>query len=93
MRLPRSGTEPTTARSAYGLRRVLAVVALLGCGVGAIVFALVATRASGTGLGAVVVAGLLFIVALTALADLIVLHRGRGDDRPTTTSSTGRRQV
>jgi hypothetical protein len=71
----RTGTEPTSARSAYRLRRVLAVAALLGGTVGAIAFALAARRPDGTATGEWVAAGICGVVALTALIDLVVLAR------------------
>lgn len=78
----RSGTEPTTARSAYRLRRVLAVVALIGGTAGAVAFALAARQPDGTATGEWVAAGICLVVALTALVDLVVLARRPRTSRP-----------
>lgn len=69
-----TGTEPTTARSALGLRAVLAVLALVAGSVGAVAFALAARRADGTATGEWVAAGICVLVALTAVVDLAVLR-------------------
>jgi hypothetical protein len=70
-----SGTEPSSARSAYTLRRVIAVVALVGGLVGAFAFGAAAGRPDGTTTGEWVAAAICAGVALTALIDLLILCR------------------
>lgn len=71
----RRGTEPISARSAYGLRTILAVTAAIGGGIGASWFVFAAARPGGPGTGETVAALLCIAVALTALVDLAVIWR------------------
>ena len=64
-----SGTEPRTARSAIGLRRVLAVLALAGSLIAAFFF----WRATGD--AADVALTICLVVAATAALDLVYLSR------------------
>lgn len=64
-----SGTEPRTARSAIGLRRVLATLALVGTLVAAFFF----WRASGDAADAALI--ICLVVALSAALDLAYLSR------------------
>jgi hypothetical protein len=64
-----SGTEPRTARSAIGLRRVLATLALVGTLIAAFFF----WRASGDAADAALI--ICLIVALSAALDLAYLSR------------------
>lgn len=80
MRLGRAGTEPLQARSAYGLRRVLAWFGLV-CGVlGGVLFAALALGVGGFRPGPdrpVLVLWAVLFAALVPLAviDLVVLRR------------------
>lgn len=64
-----SGTEPRTARSAIGLRRVLAALALVGTLIAAFFF----WRASGDAADAALI--ICLVVALSAALDLAYLSR------------------
>ena len=75
----RSGSEPTTARSAYGLRRVLALVALVAGAIGAVAFALAARSPGGTAGGEWAASAICVVVALTAVVDLAFIHTRRED--------------
>lgn len=75
----RSGSEPTTARSAYGLRRVLALVALVAGAIGAVAFALAARSPGGTAGGEWAASAICVVVALTAVIDLAFIHTRRED--------------
>jgi ABC-type bacteriocin/lantibiotic exporter with double-glycine peptidase domain len=70
----RSGTEPSTARSALTFRIVLSVVGLLVWAAAAIVFALLDWPVV-----LVVIAG---IVAMVALVDLVVVVRRKARGEP-----------
>lgn len=73
-RLSRTGTEPVTARSAYGLRRVLAWFALVAGLLAAGAFGLAALHPAGSAPAEGLIAGICLLTALVALADLIVLR-------------------
>jgi ABC-type enterobactin transport system permease subunit len=79
MRLRRTGTEPLAARSAYGLRRVLAGIAVVGGVIGAVAFAVLALRPGSVPTTAEwVAAGICLATVVIAVADLLVLrHRPR----------------
>ena len=66
-----SGTEPRTARSAIGLRRVLAALALVGSLIAAIFF----WRATGDAANVALI--ICLVVAATAALDLVYLSRRR----------------
>jgi Family of unknown function (DUF6343) len=66
-----SGTEPRTARSALTLRRVLAMLALVGTLVAAVFF----WRATGDAADAALV--ICLVVAASAALDLVYLSRRR----------------
>jgi hypothetical protein len=66
-----SGTEPRTARSAIGLRRVLAALALVGSLIAAVFF----WRATGDAADVALI--ICLVVAATAALDLIYLSRRR----------------
>lgn len=76
MRLRRTGTEPLAARSAYGLRRVLAWIAAIGGLIGAVAFAIVALQPGGASTAEWVAAAICAATVAIAVADLLVLrHR------------------
>ncbi|NJQ02636.1 hypothetical protein HCK00_19340 [Streptomyces sp. PLAI1-29] len=83
--MERTGTEPVTARSALGLRLVLAAVYTPLFVLGAVVFSLWAASAgpgsvpSGDGLA--VVAGVCAALAVLAAVDLVVVVRRRRRER------------
>lgn len=64
-----SGTEPRTARSAIGLRRVLAALALAGSLIAAFFF----WRAAGDAADVALI--ICLVVAVTAALDLVYLSR------------------
>jgi len=64
-----SGTEPRTARSAIGLRRVLAALALVGSLIAALFF----WRASGDAADVALI--ICLVVAASAAFDLLYLSR------------------
>ena len=66
-----SGTEPRTARSAIGLRRVLAALALVGSLIAAVFYW------QATGDAADVALIICLVVAATAALDLVYLSRRR----------------
>ncbi|HEY3199919.1 MAG TPA: hypothetical protein VGK55_05195 [Actinomycetes bacterium] len=66
-----SGTEPRTARSAIGLRRVLAALALVGSLIAAVFF----WRATGDAADVALI--ICLVVAATAALDLVYLSRRR----------------
>ncbi|GAB3408575.1 DUF6343 family protein [Flindersiella endophytica] len=75
MRLRRTGTEPLAARSPYGLRRVLAGMALAGGLIGAVAFAVLALRAVGRPEANWIAAGICLVTVVIAGVDLLVLRR------------------
>jgi len=74
-RLSRTGTEPVTARSAYGLRRTLAWIALVAGLAAAIAFSVAALDPGGSALAEGMVAGICLLTAAIAFVDLLVLRR------------------
>lgn len=77
MPLSRRGSEPVTAKSPYGLRRVLAWIALTAGTVGGAAFGLTAYRTGGKAAGFWAATAVCALVVLTAIVDLAVLRRRR----------------
>ena len=77
------GSEPTTARTAVGLRMALAALALIGFSLAAWAFAAAAGRPGGSNGGEAAVAIGCALVAVAAAVNLVVLarRRARGEYR------------
>lgn len=82
-RVPRAGSEPVNARSPLNLRIVLAVVGLLVCVAGAIVFLV---------LDQWVPAAILAVGALAAVADIVIVQVRRVQRRRWEAGHGGARQ-